>query len=74
MIGWLTYRSAGIYLSVSTNTIRNWVRSGKLRVSVTGGIHRLRVTDLDVLLEAGYKDSDLERISKQVDEMVGDMQ
>ena len=70
MAGWLTYKNAAGYCQVSAHTIRNWVKGGKLRVAVIGGIHRLRVADLDALFESNYEDSDFAKIEKEINQMV----
>jgi excisionase family DNA binding protein len=49
----LTLSEAAERAAVSKGTIRNWVKSGKLRTCGTGRVLRIKVRELDALLTRG---------------------
>ena len=72
-MSWLSYKAAGLYASVSTRTVRNWVREGRLKVYRVAGVHRIKSSEIDQLFENGQQCSDLEKFEKEIDQMVGEM-
>ena len=73
MIEWLSYKSAAERCEVSQRTIRAWVKSGQLRISIVGGIHRIRKSDLDSLFETGYENPELIKMEKEINSMIEGM-
>lgn len=49
---WLSITAAAKYVHVVYNTIRKYINSGEIPVSVFGGCQRIRRSDLDAFLNA----------------------
>ena len=50
---WLTVKEAAEYIGVAVNTIYVWLREGKLVRYKVGGITRIKVDELDQIMEEG---------------------
>lgn len=50
---WVNLIDVAEHLSVSQDTIRNWLKSGKLPVYKAGKQYKFRLSEVDQLLKAG---------------------
>ena len=50
---WVNLVDVAEHLSVSQDTIRNWLKSGKLPVYKAGKQYKFRLSEVDQLLKAG---------------------
>lgn len=50
---WVNLADVAEHLSVSQDTIRNWLKSGKLPTYKAGKQYKFRLSEVDELLEAG---------------------
>ena len=50
---WVNLADVAEHLSVSQDTIRNWLKSGKLPTIKAGKQYKFRLSEVDKLLEAG---------------------
>lgn len=50
---WVNLADVAEHLSVSQDTIRNWLKSGKLPTYKAGKQYKFRLSEIDKLLEEG---------------------
>lgn len=50
---WVNLADVAEHLSVSQDTIRNWLKSGKLQTIKAGKQYKFRLSEVDKLLEDG---------------------
>lgn len=50
---WVNLADVAEHLSVSQDTIRNWLKSGKLPTIKAGKQYKFRLSEVDKLLEGG---------------------
>jgi len=50
---WVNLADVAEHLSVSQDTIRNWLKSGKLPTTKAGKQYKFRLSEVDRLLETG---------------------
>jgi excisionase family DNA binding protein len=50
---WVNLEDIAVYLSVSENTVRTWVRSGKIPVSRAGKRYKFKISEVDEWVRTG---------------------
>ena len=50
---WVNLEDIADYLSVSTDTVRNWIKSGKIPYYRAGKRYKFRISEVDEWLKSG---------------------
>ena len=55
---WVNLEDIANHLSVSTDTVRNWIKSGKIPFYRAGKRYKFRISEVDEWLKSGKKIDD----------------
>lgn len=55
---WVNLEDIAIHLSVSTDTIRNWIKSGKIPFYRAGKRYKFKISEVDEWLKSGKMQDD----------------
>ena len=71
MSGWAKIKIAAAYASVSTRTVRNWLKMGLQHSRLPSGAILIEYTSIDAFLRSFEVEPESNKIDQVVDEILG---